>query len=91
MLNGLDMQPLDFILDFIQEKFNVVRIPFSVKSALSPLDTMPQPGMVAFGLEGKTSWEILDLVIGELAKRGVLVMLDMHNIDAPAFSYSELW
>lgn len=49
---------------------------------------MPLPNTVAYGLEGKTSWQIVDTFIDECAKRGLWVMLDMHDIMGDK---AELW
>lgn len=49
---------------------------------------MPQPLTVAYGLEGKTSWQIVDTFVDECGKRGIWVMLDMHDIEGDK---AELW
>ena len=66
-----------------------MRIPVSVTFALAPKDTLPNQKFVAKEQRGKSIWEIVDNVIDECAKRGFMVMLDMHNL-GPQLS-TELW
>ncbi|EWM20764.1 cellulase 2 [Nannochloropsis gaditana] len=89
MLHGLNKRPMGDILDFVKTKFNVIRVPFSVKFALSdPLTKRPDRYIVGFGLEDKTSFEILDIFVAECGKRGIFIMLDQHDIVGEK---AELW
>lgn len=89
MLHGLNKRPMGDILDFVKSNFNVIRLPFSVKFALSDQRSKrPDPYIVGFGLEDLTSWEVLDKFMDECAERGLFVMLDQHDIVGDK---AELW
>ena len=82
---------MDSILDFVEQNFNAIRIPFSVKFGLSDYETTyPEQQYVGYGLENMRSWDILDLVIEKAADRGIVILLDMHLID-DKLDWSPLW
>lgn len=90
IFTGLNYTSIDTILNFFgQHKFNTVRIPVSITFALSPKDTLPNQKFVNKNLRDMSIWAILDKVIDECAKRGFMVMLDMHTLE-PQLS-TELW
>lgn len=72
--------------------FNAVRIPFSCELALN-LDAR-SPTNIDYGanpqLKGMSSGAVLDYLVAECAKRGVVVLLDMHRMEA-AGDIPELW
>lgn len=90
IFTGLSVITIDYVLDWMLEhRFNVVRIPISVAFALSPEDTQPRPGNVGRGLRGKSIFKILEMVVNGAARRGILVMLDMHTL--VPHDPSDLW
>lgn len=69
------------ILDWlVLHKFNSIRVPFSLLFALSPANTTCPKGFVSKDLEALTSWEILDMLFERTAQRGILILLDMHQV-----------
>jgi len=80
---GLNITTIDDTLNMVlQLKFNAVRIPVSLKWALTDPNSLPLPKQSYVGpeLKGKTTWDIMDEVFDKAAERGLLVMLDMHNL-----------
>jgi hypothetical protein len=72
--------------------FNALRVPFSCELALN-LDAR-RPTNINYGanpqLEGMTSGALLDYLVSECAKRGIVILLDMHRMEA-AGDIPELW
>lgn len=78
---GLNQTTIDDALNWVMKfKFNTIRIPFSTEFALSDEDTKPNPDFVNDDLHGKSIFDILELVIDGAAKRGILIMLDNHDL-----------
>ena len=54
-----------------------------------------QPGSVNYyvnpDLEGMSSVQVLDMLIQEAGKRGIVVMLDMHSLEADGYMQDGLW
>lgn len=94
VVHGLWVHPLTWYFDFLEEnKFNVLRIPFSQQWVLDNFyEQMPDPNMITAdsSLQGKKSYEILDMVFVEAYKRKMFVLLDMHRLDCSSQS-QELW
>lgn len=72
--------------------FNALRIPFSCELALN-LDAR-FPTNIDYGanpqLKGLSSGAVLDYLVSECAKRGIVILLDMHRMEA-AGDIPELW
>lgn len=92
-LHGLWKVSMSSILDFLtKNKFNAVRVPFSTEIALAldktkctSINTTANPGMVNW-----TSGQLMDHLVKECAKRGIVVMFDMHRLIG-AGVITELW
>lgn len=84
-LLGLPRISMGDMLDWlVKEDFNALRIPLSVQWALD-FDHIPnsQDFLEADAdLRGKPWVMVLDKLISESAKRGIVIMLDMHTIGA---------
>lgn len=84
-LLGLQRMALTDMLDWLaKEDFNALRIPLSVEWSLD-FDHIPRDQQFSDGdadLRGKPWVMILDKLIAESAKRGIVIMLDMHTIGA---------
>jgi endoglucanase len=92
-LQGLWAVSLHSILDFLKaNKFNAMRVPISLE-AIFGLDTIKcksinttvNPEMV-----GWTAGKLLDTLVSECAKRGIIVMIDVHRFIGTGF-ITELW
>jgi len=72
--------------------FNALRVPFSCELALN-LDART-PTNIDYGanpqLKGLSSGAVLDALVAECARRGILILLDMHRM-AAAGDIPELW
>jgi endoglucanase len=83
-LHGLWAVNMEETLDFVAQHFNAIRMPFSCELALD-LDGK-RPDNINYGvnpgLEGLTTGACMDAFVRECAKRGILVMLDMHRLAA---------
>lgn len=86
----MNITNIDYVLNWMLEhRFNVVRIPVSVAWSLSPEDAKPKQEYVGKELKGKTIFEIVETVIDGAARRGMMVMLDMHTL--VELDPSDLW
>lgn len=79
VVGGLDHQPLNEIVAQIRKMgFNSVRLPWA-NEVLEKNPAVPDYALKANPqLRGKHSMEIMDAVVGELAKQHILVILDNH-------------
>lgn len=83
-------------LDFLQKNgFNALRLPFSAEMALG-LDTIRVPrekvaAEPAFAAGGVTTGQAMDRVVQECKKRGILVLLDFHHLQAAGHDIKPLW
>jgi len=72
--------------------FNALRVPFSCELALNL--GCRKPGNIDYGanpqLAGLSSGAVLDYLVAECAKRGIVILLDMHRMEA-ARDIPELW
>lgn len=80
---GLDKQPLDNICTTLAGMgFNTVRLPFSVQEVLTNPKVDNQYLAANPQLQGKTSLEVMDVVIDCLHRHGMRVILDNHRSSA---------
>jgi len=91
-LHGLWCKPFSSIIDFVAENgFNALRIPVSAE-LIEGFETI-KPSNIDFSqnpqLEGTTAGQQLDFCFLEAAKRGILVLLDLHH-QATAKGITEL-
>eukprot|EP00878_Enallax_costatus_P013005 GHUV01013588.1.p1 GENE.GHUV01013588.1~~GHUV01013588.1.p1 ORF type:complete len:366 (+),score=118.90 GHUV01013588.1:2049-3146(+) len=92
-LHGLWCVNMNTLLDFTaQHGFNAIRLPFSAELALN-MDAR-QPGNIDYSanpeLQGLTTGQVMDRFVQECARRGLLVLLDLHRLSA-AKEIPELW
>lgn len=91
--HGLWQTSMDYLLNFLKkEKVNAIRVPISVEAALS-LDKRRPTGIdfrLNPDLQGKTSGEVLDILVKKCRQRGILIMPSMHRLDSTD-GISELW
>jgi endoglucanase len=92
-LHGLWSVSMKSILDFIQQNgFNAVRVPFSAEVALGldklkckSINTTANPDLIDI-----TPGKLLDKLVIECHKRGILIMPDMHRLVGTG-QITELW
>ena len=80
---GLDRRPLDEIARLIADDgFNAVRLPWS--NELVETNPIVADALVAANplLRGKHALDVLDAVVGALAKEGLVIVLDNHGSQA---------
>ena len=71
--------------------FNVLRIPFSLQALRSSsTSSIDFGGGRNAALQGKTPLQVLDEIIAEAGRRGLMVILDNHSQADDGFSY-DLW
>ena len=84
VLGGLGYQPLDNLLQFLEDNtFNAVRLPLSVSNLVDPSFAMTQAHINSYensDLLGLTHLELVDEVIARAARHGLLIMLDVHRL-----------
>lgn len=92
--HGLWVHPMVWYLDFLaNNKFNLVRIPFSEQWVKDTFDTQyPDQNMVTADptLKGVTSLQVLDTLFNECYKRSIFVLMDMHRLKYESQSH-QLW
>ncbi len=63
-----------------------MRLPFSVELIQNP---NAQPGSINYyanpSLQGLSSIQVMDKLIEEAGNRGILIMLDMHSLEADGY------
>lgn len=92
-LHGLWSVSLESVLDFLQANgFNALRVPFSAEVALGldelkckAVDASTNPALV-----GCTAGQMLDRLVQECGRRGILVMPDLHRFVGTG-NITELW
>lgn len=92
-LHGLWSVSMKQLLDFVKaNKFNALRIPLSMEVIFgldtikcTAINTSANPDMV-----GWTAGKLLDTLVSECAKRGILVMPDIHRFVGTGV-ITELW
>ena len=86
MLQGLEKVRMASLLDLVAgHGFNAVRIPLAVTSVLADPLTSQFGGMIGQinpGLHERHYLQVLDVLVREASKRGLLVLLDMHRLSA---------
>lgn len=95
-LHGLWASSLDFLLDFLQNnKFNALRIPVSAELLLNQDTFVPISTVINYSqnpnLQGLKSMQIMDLLVQGAAKRGILVLFDLHCLAASNTNIDPLW
>jgi endoglucanase len=92
-LHGLWQVSLKSLLDFIKNnKFNAIRIPLSLELVFG-LDTLKCKSINTTENPEMTNWtpgQLLDTVVNECAKRGILIMPDIHRSTGNG-TITELW
>jgi endoglucanase len=92
-LHGLWSVSMTSLLDFLQmNKFNALRIPLSVE-AIFGLDTLKCKAINTSANPNMVDWtagKLLDHLVVECSKRGILVMPDIHRMVGTGF-ITELW
>ncbi|KAL3915782.1 MAG: hypothetical protein SGPRY_007084, partial [Prymnesium sp.] len=90
--DGLWVNSLDFYLDFLAEnKFNALRLPFALDSVLTnpkPAREMMQAAPELWGLDYMS---VIERVVDAAADRGILVLLDLHRLEAKRWPTDGLW
>lgn len=93
-LLGLNQRSMGDLLDWLQaEGFNALRVPLSVQWALNP-EAIPKDQNFHKEddeLRGKPWGAMLAKLIRESAKRGIVLMLDLHTISAGDNLSTKLW
>ncbi|KAK9811233.1 hypothetical protein WJX72_000405 [[Myrmecia] bisecta] len=92
-LHGLWSVTMHSLLDFLQQNgFNALRIPVSAELSLEldRADTKTINFYVNPQLKGLSAGGLLDLLVAECARRGILIMLDMHHVSTSG-GICELW
>jgi endoglucanase len=92
-LHGLWKNSMTMMLDFVKKhNFNALRIPFSTEVALNldgikctSVNTKANPGM-----DGWSVGQFMDHLVSECAKRGILIMFDMHRLVGTGL-ITEVW
>lgn len=70
--------------------YNVIRLPFSVQALRSPSISSVNFSLGSNqSLQGKTPLQVMDLVIQESNRLGLLILLDSHRLGD--YSIPELW
>eukprot|EP01084_Bolivina_argentea_P090666 163330_1 len=92
IFHGLWADNYTYLINFMANySFNAIRIPFSVELVIKN----PTPTNIDFNLnptlKGLTSFEILDIMIEALGDVGILVMFDMHCLQAGGNPADGLW
>ena len=90
-LHGLWSVSMKQLLDFVKaNKFNALRIPIS-EEVVFGLDTLKCTALSANpDMVGWTAGKLLDTLVVECAKRGILVMPDIHHFTGTG-TITELW
>lgn len=81
-LHGLWAVSLESILDTLaKEGFNLIRIPLNLEFMENPNGTQPATINYAVNpqLLGKSAGDIMDIILTEMAKRGMLALPDVHR------------
>lgn len=91
--HGLWAVPWKSLVDaMVSEGYNLLRVPLSVQN-MEDMDTL-QPKTINYSvnpdLVGKSAGQVLDMVIAECTKRGMLILPDVHRNRATD-GISELW
>ncbi len=94
VFHGLWQVSWKSLIDFlVKEQYNLVRIPLSIE-LIENLDMHIMPRTINYALNpdllGKNCGQILDMFFEEFAKRGILILPDVHR-NASSDGITELW
>ena len=94
VVHGLWCQDYHTLIDFIANySFNALRLPFSCEIVLN--DPMPQTIQIDSAMNSDlanlTSMQVMDVIIKACGDAGILVMLDMHSLEAGGYMQDGLW
>eukprot|EP01113_Clastostelium_recurvatum_P011172 TRINITY_DN1563_c1_g1_i1.p1 TRINITY_DN1563_c1_g1~~TRINITY_DN1563_c1_g1_i1.p1 ORF type:complete len:303 (+),score=70.75 TRINITY_DN1563_c1_g1_i1:147-1055(+) len=88
--HGLWGNTLAKLLDFVKNNnFNAIRMPFHME-----LFTQTKyPGSIGpnSNMAGMSSLQVMDLIISEAGKRGLVIMLDLHSFTPDSFMSENMW
>ncbi|GAM24744.1 hypothetical protein SAMD00019534_079190 [Acytostelium subglobosum LB1] len=88
---GLRSTSVEALLDIlVAQKFNVLRIPFSVDMILKPRMPTAIDYNLNPNLAGKTGFQVIEYITKACGDRGILVVMELHRFD-PNDYISELW
>eukprot|EP00727_Mastigamoeba_balamuthi_P014627 m51a1_g9790 putative cellulase (472) ;mRNA; r:1749423-1751101 len=93
VFHGLWANDYKAVLDIVKNNgFNALRVPFWLGLALN--DANPN-SVTTYGMNedlvGKTSLQILDIIVKAAAERGILIMLDLHSFEQGTFAGDGKW
>ncbi len=82
---------IDMLTQIKQQGFNTIRMPFSLQALASNTTTGIDYGNGRnASLAGKTPQQVMDIIIDEAAKQGLMVLLDCHSLSDDGYMH-ELW
>eukprot|EP01133_Synstelium_polycarpum_P007239 gene7239-8416_t len=88
---GLQQRSVESLLDtLVAQKFNVLRIPFSVEMLLNQRFPTAINYGINPGLQGKDAVGVLEYIVAACANRGILVCLEQHRFNNADY-ISGLW
>ena len=90
--NGLWVHPMAWYLEFIsQNGFNAIRVPFALDNIQGNL--VPSADMISASpeLDGLNMLDILEQLVDGAAAHGLLVLFDLHRLQASRWPDDGLW
>lgn len=90
--DGLWTHNITFYLDFlVRNGFNAVRLPFALDNVMA--DQGPQEHMIKaeHQLRGASYLAMMERVVDLAASRGLLILLDLHRLQAKRWPDAGLW
>ena len=90
--DGLWTHNITFYLDFlVRNGFNAVRLPFALDNVMA--DQGPQEHMIKaeHQLRGASYLAMMERVVDLAASRGLLILLDLHRLQAKRWADAGLW
>ncbi len=82
---------IDMLTQIKQQGFNTIRMPFSLQALASNTTSgIDYANGRNAALAGKTPQQVMDIIIDEAAKQGLMVLLDCHSLADDGFMH-ELW
>ncbi len=82
---------IDMLAQIKQQGFNTIRLPFSLQAlASSTTSGIDYANGHNAALAGKTPQQVMDVIIDEAAKQGLMVLLDCHSLADDGYMY-DLW
>ena len=90
--DGLWANTLDFYLEFLMENdFNALRLPLALDTVMANPTPTKKMLQAESGLWELNYLDILERVVDAAAKRGILVLLDLHRLEAARWPHDGLW